>query len=255
METLSPELLTKASFPKAIELCKKQETKFKNQEVKKQKYAQMRKKLEKSKEKLENAIEATKSIKMDSGKYFFDEFVSGKEEAVSLAWLGQKLEEQKDKITEGKAPSVSVGEIDVVHVDFVDQTKQVWHDLTHGKGLAKGLFTAVAGIGIGEVLTQGITSSLVKEGVLQSSMGLVGLGQMAWQNLPMAWQAISGAMTSFFAWSPIAAVSAGALIALKAVPMIRGMVDRIKNKAKSVGEFDNNMKKLIEEQKGMEAAK
>ena len=253
METLSPELLTKASFPKAIELCKKQETKFKNQEVKKQKYAQMRKKLEKSKEKLENAIEATKSIKMDSGKYFFDEFVSGKEEAVSLAWLGQKLEEQKDKITEGKAPSVAVDEIGVVHLDFVDQTKQVCHDLTHGKGLAKGLFTAVAGIGIGEVLTQGITSSLVREGVMQSSMGLVGLGQMAWQNLPFAWQAITGAVTSLFAWSPLAVVSGGALLALKALPAIRGAVDKIKAKVKGVGEFENNMQKLLAEQKGMEA--
>ena len=255
METLSPEILTQASFPKAIDLCKKQEAKFKNQEVKKQKYSQMRKKLEKSREKLDDTIEATKSIEMKSGKKFFDEFVSGKEEAVSLEWLGKKLEEQKDNIKEGKVPSIASSEIDVVHVDFVDQTKQVWHDLTHGKGLAKGLFTAVAGIGIGEVLTRGITSSLVKEGVLQSSMGLMGLGQMAWQNLPMAWQSISGAMSSFFAWSPIAAVSAGALIALKAVPMIRGMVDRIKSKAKSVGEFENNMKKLIEEQKGMEAAK
>lgn len=253
METLSPELMTAASFPKAIDLCKKQETKFKSQEVKKQKYAQMRKKLETAQEKLEKAVEATKTIKMNDDKTFFDSFVKGKESAVSLLWLGEKLEEQKSNIKEGKVPNVEAYDIDVAHIDFVDQTKQVMHDFLHGKGLSKGLFTAVAGVGIAEVLSQGITASLVRNGVMQSSMGLMGLGKLAWQNLPVAWQAISGAMTNLFAWSPIAVVAGGALIALKALPMIRGMIDKVAAKVKSKTEFEHGIQKLMQEQKGMEA--
>lgn len=254
METLSPEFLTKASFPKAIELCQKQEGKYKTQEVKKAKYAQMRKKLEKAQEKLDNAIEETRSIKIGDTT-FFDSFIKGKEDAVSLTWLGTKLEEQKAGITDGKAPDVGTPDVDVVHIDFVDRTKQVWHDLTHGKGIAKGLFTAAAGICVGEVLTQGVTASLVRDGIMQSSMGLVGLGQLGLQNLPLAWNAISGAITGLFAWSPVAVVAAGALAALKVIPAIRGLVDKVKAKAKSATEFETGIQKLVQEQKGMEATK
>ena len=252
MATFDPQSLTQTSLAEAIKTCKKFEAKYKDKEIKKKKYGDIRKTLEKSEETLNKAVEATKNIKMQSGKSFFEEFVEGKEAAVSLAWLGAKLGVEKDRITEGKLPNLGSDVSVEFKYDFVDKTKQTWFNLTHGKGIAKGLTTAAGGILIGELLTQGVTAYLTKKGIMDGAMGLLGLGKLGIEFAPTAWQAIVGAAGALTSWSMVACVAAGALVAVKAIPMVRNLVEKAKAKHKEAGAFDENMQKLIAGQKVME---
>lgn len=251
MAAIDPKNLTKASFPEAIKTCKKYESKFKDKEVKKKKYEGMRKVFEESEETLNKAIEATKSITMASGKSFYDEFVDGKEATVSLAWLGDKLATESARITGGDIPDLGAHVSVEFKYDFVDRMKQLGIDFTKGKGLAKGITTAASGVLIGELLTQGVTSFLAKKGIIDGAMGLLGLGKLGIEYAPMAWQAIAGAATSIASWSMLVPIAAGVLVAVKTVPVIKNIVDKVKAKHKEAGAFDENMQKILTEQKVM----
>ena len=246
------ENFTQASFPKAITICKKAEDKYKDKDVKKAKYTNLRKKLEKGKEKLIDSIEKTKSITMASGNSFYQDFIEGKDEtAVSLAWLGEQILLHGSEITAGRdvADSLNVGETKVdIKYDFVDMTKQAGNDLINGKGLSNGLVTTAIGVGLAEFLAHTVTSSLVKEGIMQSSMGLMGVLNLGVQNLPLAWQGLTGAIGSLWAFSPVATIAAGAFVALKVVPMIKNAIDKTKAKHKEAHAFESNMEKLVNEQ-------
>ena len=255
MATTDVKSLSKASLPKAIETCKKMEAKCKDNEVKKKKYQDMRKTFEKAQETLKKAIEATNSIKLNgSEKTFYQEFIDGKEDAVTLAWLGAKLSEQRNlgHIAGGKIPETGDDMSVEFKYDFIDRTKKVCKDFTGGKGIAKGLATGAVGVLIAELLTKGATNALVQHGILESSMGLIGLGKLGIKLAPTAWQALTGAATALVGWSPVVCVAAGAFVALKTIPMIKKAVDSVKKKHKEAGAFDEEMKKLMAEQKVME---
>ena len=251
MAEFDPNSLTKASLPEAIKTCKKYETKYKDKEIKKKKYEDMRNVFEKAQTTLDKAINATKNIQMASGKSFYEEFVKGNEMSVSLCWLGTKLNEERinGNVASGDDPNFGSFSNVEFHYDFIDGTKQVWHDFTHGKGLSKGLATVAGGVLVGELLTKGITSLLVKKGILEGSMGLLGLGQLGIQYAPMAWQALTSAAGAVAAWSSVLPIAAGAFVAVKAIPVIKNLVDKVKAKFKEAGAFDENMEKLVAGQK------
>ncbi len=252
MAAFDPNNLTKASLPEAIKICINRENIYKDKEVKKKKYEDMRKVFEKAQKTLDKAIEKTRTIKMDGDKSFYEEFVSGNETAVSLSWLGMKLAEQREHIREGEAPNLGEFGSVAYKYDFIDKTKQVGIDFTKGKGLAKGITNVAVGVLVGELLTQGVTAFLTKKGIMDGAMGLIGLGKLGIEFAPTAWQAITMAATSLAGWSMPIVVAGATLAAVKAVPMIRSLVEKVKAKHKEAGAFDANMQKLIAEQKVME---
>jgi hypothetical protein len=106
---------------------------------------------------------------------------------------------------------------------------------------------ASAGVLIGELLTQSITSKLVADGVLKSSMGLLGLGEMGLNALPGLWQTISGSLAAFTGISSTVLVASGVFAVAAAIPMVTHLVKKVKSKVKEAGAFEENMKKMAEE--------
>lgn len=247
--------MTEADFSKAIDTCRKQEKLLKDKEVKRKKYADMRAKFEKGKEEYKKAIEQAKKTKVKIGgeeKSFYDEFIKGKESTLTLVKIHDLKETHKPNITpETLAEAEKIADSDIIvstHVDFIDDIKQVGHDILHGKGLGKGIMTVSAGLFISELLTQGITSYLVQNGVMQSSMGLLGLGQLGIQALPGALQGITSALTSFAGWSSVAAITGGVFAVAAVIPLITNAVKKVQAKHKEAHSFEDNMNKLAAEQ-------
>ena len=87
----NPQDIQKANFDSVIKMASDQARKFKDDPDKSKKYEDQKKKLQGAKAKLEKIIEDTKSIKMTSGKTFYQEFVDGKEHLVSLFYLCEKI--------------------------------------------------------------------------------------------------------------------------------------------------------------------
>ena len=86
----NPQEIQQGNFDAVIKLCSDQARKFKDNPDKAKKYEEEKKKLQKAKTKLADTIEATKNIKMKSGKTFYEEFVDGKENLVTLFYLSEK---------------------------------------------------------------------------------------------------------------------------------------------------------------------
>lgn len=248
MTAIDPKYIAKSNFDNAIKTCQKSVDKFKGSERQK-KYVLMLNELKSAKQKLDDAIEKTKSITMKDGKTFYESFVEGNESAVTLAWLGDKInnERSKGEVTTDQAVDVSTNEVDV-HYDFVDRTKKAGKDLFDGKGIAKGLVNATIGVMVGELLTKGVTSLLVKNGVMSEAMGLVGLGKMGIANLPRLLPALKTGALAVWNFSPIIGVAIPALIALKAVPMVKHFVDKTKSKVKEASQFENNINEMVSKQ-------
>lgn len=242
-------------FSKAIDICMKQERRFKDKEVKKKRYTAMREKFEKGKETFRQLIEITKTIKVKDGTEevsFFDKFIKGKESTLTIAKIYALKEAHSADITaDTKENADKIVDDDTMvdlHEDFIDDVKQVGHDILHGKGLGKGIMTASLGVCAVELLTHGITSQLTKQGIMQGSMGLLGLGKMGLEALPGAWQGITSAFTAFAGWSPVAAITGGVFVAAAVIPLVTNMVKKIQDKNKEARAFGENMNKLVEEQ-------
>ena len=120
-----------------------------------------------------------------------------------------------------------------------------------GKGRCNVTNVAV-GVLVGELLTHGVTAFLTKKGIMDGAMGLMGLGKLGIDFAPVAWQALTGAAGALAAWSPLLVTAGITFAAVKAIPMIRNVVDAVKKKHKEAHAFDANMQKLIAEQKEME---
>ena len=255
MANVDVSYLRTADLSKAITTCRKQENKFKDQEIKKAKYANMRKKFETANEIMKTSIEESKQVKVNIGgeeKSFYDEFIKGKEAVITIAEINTLKEAHRGEVTaETKSHFDKMGTNDAVvvntRVDFIDTLSQVGHDILHGKGVGKGILMASAGVLIGELLTQSITSKLVADGVLKSSMGLLGLGEMGLNALPGLWQTISGSLAAFTGISSTVLVASGVFAVAAAIPMVTHLVKKVKSKVKEAGAFEENMKKMAEE--------
>ncbi len=248
MASVNPGLIAKADFDVAIKLAKQQASKFKDNEAKEKKYKVAQQELENAKAKLDALIEKTKSITMSSGNSFYVDYVQASESSVNLVWLSDKLAEKEAEMTSGAPTSVDVATNEIEpHYDFIDGTKKAGKDLLNGKGLSNGLFKATLGVGVGELLAKGVTSYLAKEGIMQSSLGLFGLGKLGITNLPTAFTALQTGMTALWGFSPLIVVAGGAMVAIKAVPAIKHLIDKISAKTKENYKFEEEVNKMITE--------
>lgn len=249
MEQVDPKKLNYGNLIEAIKITKKQMAKFKGQDVRCKKYETLLKKLEPTKKQIETIFEETKKIEMDDGKSFYDQFISGKESAMTLEYLGRKLEECKKegKIAKGKLEIKIAPEEEVdIHYDMVDRTKQFGKDLLEGKGKAKGILYATLGVGLGEALSLGVTNMLTSQGIMSGATGLFGLAKMA---LPAGWSAISSAVVGLTGFSTIVAGAVAGVIALKAVPAVKHLIDKAKEKSKNSRALEDGLGKMISGQK------
>lgn len=248
MSAIDPKYIARNNFDKSIEICKKNIDRFKGKENEK-KYQLMLKELESAKKKLNEAIEKSRSIKMKDDKTFYESFVQGNETVVTLAWLGDKInaEREKGEIAEDQSVDLSTQAVDV-HYDFVEKTKKAGKDLLNGKGISKGVINALFGICIGELLTKGVTSLLVKKGIMSESMGLVGLAKLGIANLPKVWAAIKTGLAAAWNFSALSVIGVGALGLAIAIPKVKHLIDKTKKKCKEANEFENNINEMINSQ-------
>lgn len=244
MAEVNPSLIAKKDFDSVINLANKQASKFKDNPIKAKKYTDAALELKSAKQKLEALITKTKTITITkpdgSTDFFYNVYVQGKESNATIAWLMAELESHESEMV-GGAPDIDieVNEIDT-HYDFVDATKKVGYDMLNGKGLSKALVGATIGVGVSELLAKGVTSVLAKEGIVQSSMGLFGLAKLGIKSLPAAMTSLGSGMSMLWGFSPVAVVAGGALVALKAVPAIKHLIDKAVAKFKS-NAAENNL--------------
>lgn len=244
MAEVNPRLIAKKDFDSMITLANKQANKFKDNPIKAKKYTDAALELRNAKTKLETLIDKTKAItvtKTDgTEEKFYNLYVRDNQDNATIEWLMTELEGHESEIV-GGAPAydADVNEIDT-HYDFIDATKKVGHDMLNGKGLSKALVGATIGVGVGELLSKGVTSVLAKEGIMQSSMGLFGLAKLGIKSLPAGLSALGSGMSMLWGFSPVAVVAGGALVALKAVPAIKHLVDKVVAKFKS-NAAENNL--------------
>jgi len=256
---LNPQDVQKANFDAVIKLASDQARKFKDNPDKSKKYEEEKKKLQQAKTKLETLIEETKNIKMTSGKTFYEEFVDGKEHLVTLLYLSEKIEKEKNAgtidIQATLANKVDIDKIsfDVPEVsttyDMVDKAKSFGNQILNGKGASKWLTRGCFGIMIGELLSQGITSSLVAEGIMAESMGLFGVAKLGIvEGLPALWTSLCGGMTALAGFSPLLLGAGATAIALIGIPIVKKLVDKVKAKHKNEVAFDQGVQKIIASQ-------
>lgn len=245
MAEVNPSLIAKKDFDEMINLANKQANKFKDNPVKAKKYTNAALELRSAKTKLETLIDKTKNeFKVNDGSggemSFYDKYVTGKENVATIEWLTDLIATHESEIVSG-APvyDAEVNEINT-HYDFIDATKKVGHDMLNGKGLSKALVGATIGVGVSELLAKGVTSVLAKEGIVQSSMGLFGLAKLGIKSLPAGLSALGSGMSMLWGFSPVAVVAGGALVALKAVPAIKRLVEKAVTKFKS-NTAENNL--------------
>ena len=252
----NPQEIQQGNFDSVIKLCSDQARKFKDNPDKAKKYEEEKKKLQKAKTKLADTIEATKNIKMKSGKTFYEEFIDGKENLVTLFYLSEKIEKEKSAgtidITATVANKVDIDKIsfDTPEVqttyDMVDKTKSFGNQILNGKGASKWLTRGCFGVMIGELLAQGITSSLVAEGIMGSSMGLFGVAKLGIvEGLPALWTSLGTGLTALAGFSPVLLGAGAAAAALIAIPLIKKVVDKVKTKHKNEVAFDQGVQKLL----------
>ena len=255
MSAINPKYIQKQNFGKAIDTCKKQSDKYKNDPVRSAKYNKMLTELQSAKTKLDNAIEASKTIDIivdstttpPTTKSFYELYIESKDATVSLDFLEDQL--SKDKLSGKVADSNANFDTDAneveLKVDFIDRTKQGLKDIFNGRGLSNGLVGACIGVGIGELLSKGVTSMLVKQGIMSSSMGLFGLAKLGVTNLPGLWSAISGGATALWGFSPVLAVAMAGVAALKIIPAVKHLKDKIVGSVKSANQLETDLNKMI----------
>ena len=255
----NPQEVQKANFDSVIKMAGDQAKKFKNDPDKSKKYEDEKKKLQGAKAKLEKIIEDTKSIKMTSTKTFYEEFVEGREHLMSLLYLCEQIEKEKtdgtidiqatlaNKVDIDKI-SFDVPEIETTY-DMVDKTKSFGKQILNGTGASKWLTRGCFGVMIGELLAQGITRSLVAEGIMAESMGLFGVAKLGiLEGLPALGTALSSGMTALAGFSPLTLGLGVTALALIAVPMVKKLVDKVKAKHKNEVAFDQGVQKLLDSQ-------
>ena len=260
--SLNPAELQSQNFQNTYKLLNEKIKKCKSDPVKEDFYKGIKKKVEKAEEKLKSLIAKTKEIKMKpaegatEGVSFYDKFIAGKEKLVSLMWLSDKVgaELNSENIDSEKTTTVKLSDFNAegeeinTKRDFIDKTKSVVHQFTHGTGFAKFLMNGCLAVGIGEVLTKGVTSYLAKEGIVESSMGLFGLADLGIKNASTLWGFLETGFSVVTGFSTLALGVGAGLLVLKGIPMIRGLVDKIKAKHKEANSLETGIEKMMQEQ-------
>lgn len=178
---------------------------------------------------------------------FYDEVVKTRGAAINLATVQYEMNEWiKKKNNEGKALTadsekqvkelegldLSVEEVNV-HYNPIDRCKKAGLDILNGRGVAKGIMTTAAVVGIGDILCKGVSSMLVKEGIISQTYNLIGLGKLGIQNLPALGELLAGSLKTFAEFSTLGFAGGAVILGLAAIPVVKGIIDKVKAKYKN----------------------
>ena len=256
---ISPETLYRGQFAKAIMLCDQKIKYYKNKPEKAKKFEKLRDAYRESQSKVNAIIEKTKTIELvhptDSTKpSFYDEFVSGKEDFVSLCWLSSKLTSMKSAGELTTSTEAVVDTLDFtaknpdVKWDITDTTKSIWNQFKNGTGVSQKVLKGSLFVCLGELLTQGITSALAKEGIMQGAMGLIGLGKLGVAQLPKLLPFVESGIGFILGLPHLALIGGGVAAVVATVPAVKKMIDKVKKKHKNAEAFDKGMEQIEAEQ-------
>ncbi len=252
MEATRLDEIQYGNFGKAIKICDEQIKKLKSPD-KQKKYKDAKAAFGAAEAKLKDLIAKTKEIKMSSGNTFHEDFLKDKESFVTFAWLSEKISAEHDNIEDASKAKAEALDLEVPDVDprwdCIDATKKFAKDMGNEKsGLSRFLSKTFIAVGLGDILTRGVTKTLVKEGIMKESLGLVGLGKLGIANLPNLWSAICLGASKFWAFSPLGVVAAGGFLAVKAIPMINKLGNKIKQNFNNKHHYENAMAQMLEGQ-------
>lgn len=253
IETPNIEEVSFKSFETTIKNCKailEKKIKAENNPVKANKYKNALTVYNAGLEKYEKTIEMCKKVEMGNGNdkvNFYDEVVAQRGAAINLAtvqyemneWIEKKQNEGMELTEESKMNSDKLNNADLsidvidVHYNPVDRCKKAGKDILEGKGISKGLMATAAVAGIGDILCKGVSSMLVKEGIISQTYNLIGLGKLGIQNLPALGELISGGLKTFAEFSTIGLAGGAVILGLAAIPVVKGIVDKVKAKYKN----------------------
>lgn len=259
MTTVSADKLYKNKFSSAIMLCDSKINLLKDKPERAKKFEALKKSYQDAQAKLKKAIEKTKDIKLanptDPKKpSFYEEFISGKEEFVSLCWLSSKLNSLKDngELADGeeaKANAIDTKTKDVdVKYDFVDATKNVVKQVTNGTGVSKKIAKGCLFVSIGEILSRGVTAAMAQKGIMQGSLGLIGLGKLGVAQLPKLLPILQTGVKMFMGLPQLSLIAGGAFAVFKGIPMIKQHIDKVKKNHKNAQAFDKGMEEILNQQ-------
>ena len=259
------ELNTK-SFDKSIELLKGEMAKLGTPKTAKaktkvEKYKNAITVFENAKAKLNSVIAQLKATPdplstSDPQESYFDTLFKGKEDAVTLTYIGTVLSGKGLNIADFDKSGIADAKADMSRVNlnhnFIDTTKEFTDEVAKGKGRAVGLTNALLGIGIADTATKGITTLLAKKGIMEGSLSLFGLAKKGFTFIPSLFPSIQAGATTLFSACPAGWILLGGAVALKAIPVIKRTVDKISSSLKSdygaQGKFDANIQKFVAEQ-------
>lgn len=202
-------------------------------------------------EKYEKTIEMCKKLEMttdgDKKVNFYTDVIEKRNASINLAtvqyemnkWIEKNQGEGYSLTDEAKKKSEKFSDADLsvdvidVHYNPVDRCKKAGKDILEGKGISKGLMTTAAVAGIGDILCKGVSSMLVKEGIISQTYNLIGLGKLGIQNLPALGNLIAGGLKTFAEFSSLGLAGGAVVLGLSAIPVVKGVVDKVKAKYKN----------------------
>lgn len=244
MSTVSLGSLSEKGLEKALEVCDKQISKFKNDPDRVEKYKRYKKEIEKTQEKLSKVKEKTKKIEYEDGSNFHKKWVEGKETCVSLCYLKEKINKEKNKFTKD-SPTIKDSEFDAPEIDIkydcFDKMKALGKQILEGRGFSKFLVGGCVGLGLAEALSWGTSAILTKKAIMTGATGLFGLAKFGISKLFAACevQDLAGFMgfigEQITSWAGVTALGVGVgagLLALTTIPIVTKLVKKIKGKAK-----------------------
>ena len=256
---IDPEQVQKGVFSKVITLCESKINLLKGKPDRAKKYEKLKDVYQSAQSKLRKCIEKTKEIKLanptDPDKpSFYDEYIKGKDEFVSLSWLSSKLNAVKNNGELAEGEGVKVATLDMktktvdVRYDFVDATKNVMNQITKGTGISNKITKGCLFVCLGELLSHGVTAALAQQGIMQGSMGLIGLGKLGLAQLPKLLPIIKTGAAMFMGLPQLALAAGGAFALFKGIPMVKGYIDKVKKNHKNAQAFDKGMKDILNQQ-------
>ena len=177
---------------------------------------------------------------------------------VTLFWLSEKI--SQEKITGSvdlAATNTSKFNIDNMNFeaeevnpnyDMIDRSKSFANQILEGKGASKWLTRGCLAVGLGEILSHGVTQYLVTQGIMGEAMGLFGVAKLGVAQLPALWTSICGGFTALAGFSPVLLGAGIGLAALATLPLIKRFADKIKQKHKDAQGFDKGIEKILKDQ-------
>lgn len=204
------------------------------------------------KERLKTIIEKLKAIKLEDDRTFYDAYVSGKDDFVSFERLSELLSAHRGDIKEESLATVDGLDLSTktqnTRYDIIDYTKKVAKDLTTGGSLSKKIQKGCLFTFFGELLSQGITSALVKRGVMDYSMGLIGLGKLGIQKAPLLLPYLEQGAMMIAGMPQLALIAGGAFLVMKGIPLIKRSINKVKEKMQNAKAVDKKYEEIVMQQ-------